>query len=63
MDFLTIKIILKKVRGNNVDISTSEINQKNTWKRRGFLDHWNYIKKVYANDVEIRRNLVFNKST
>ena len=34
--------------------------EKSTWKRRGFFAQQNYIKKVRGNDVEIRRNLVFD---
>ena len=34
--------------------------EKSTWKRRGFFDQLNYIEKVPGNDVEIRRNLVFD---
>ena len=46
MDFSTIKIKLKKVKRNAVDISTREItSKKNTWKQRGFFDHRNYIEK------------------
>ena len=52
VDFSPIEIISKKVGGNNVNFSTSV--EKSTWKRRGFLDYQNYIKKVYGNDVEIR---------
>ena len=37
--------------------------EKITWKRSGFLDHRDYIEKVCGNDVEIRRNLVFDVST
>ena len=37
--------------------------EKSTWKPRGFFDHRNYIEKVRGNDVEIRRNLLFDVST
>ena len=37
--------------------------KKGTWKRRGYFDQRNYIEKVRGNDVEIRRNVVFNIST
>ena len=37
--------------------------RKSTGKPRGFFDHRNYIEKVRRNDVEIRRNLVFDVST
>ena len=37
--------------------------EKSTWKRSGFLDHQNYIEKERGNDVEIRRDLVFDVST
>ena len=33
------------------------------WKQRGFFDQRNYIQKVRGNEVEIRRNLVFEVST
>ena len=33
------------------------------WKPRGFFDQRNYIENVRGNDVEIRRNLVFDVST
>ena len=36
---------------------------KSTWKQRGFLDQQNYVEKVRGNDSEIRRNLLFDKST
>ena len=36
--------------------------EKRTWKRLGFFDQRNYIEKVCRNDVEIRRNLVFDIS-
>ena len=64
VDFLSSKITLIKVRGNNVYFSTIEIYiEKSTWKQCGFFDHRNYIEKVRGNDVEIRRNLVFDVST
>ena len=65
VDISTREIISKKVRGNYVDFSTIEINciEKSMWKQRGFFDHRNYIQKVRGNDVEIRRNLVYNVST
>ena len=64
VDFSTIEITLKKVRGNHVNFWTSKItSKKSTWKPRGFFDHQNYIEKVRGNDVEIRRNLVFDVST
>ena len=37
--------------------------EKSTWKRRGLFDHRNYIEKVRGNDVDIRRNLLFDVST
>ena len=37
--------------------------EKSTWKQYGFVDKKNYIEKVRGNDVEIRRNLVFDIST
>ena len=36
---------------------------KSTWKLRRFFDHQNYMEKVRGNDLEIRRNLVFDVST
>ena len=38
-------------------------SEKSTWKRRGFFDQRNYIEKVRGNDLEIRRNLVFDVLT
>ena len=58
--FSTIEITSKKVRGNHANFSTREITSKRV---RGFFDHRNYIVKVRGNDVEIRRNLVFDVST
>ena len=64
VEFLPIEITSKKVRGKNVDTTTSEIIFK---KIRGndmdFFDQWNYIEKVRGNDVEIHRNFVFDIST
>ena len=37
--------------------------EKSTRKQRGFFDQRNYIQKVRGNEVEIRRNLVFEVST
>ena len=37
--------------------------EKSMWKQRGFFQHRNYFEKVRGNDVEIRRNLVFDVST
>ena len=37
--------------------------EKSTWKRHGFFNQQNYIAKVHENDVEIRRNLVFEWSS
>ena len=37
--------------------------EKGTWKRGALLDQKNYIEKVRGNDVETRRNLVFDVST
>ena len=37
--------------------------EKSTWKPRGFFDQQNHIEKVRGNDVETRRNLVFDVST
>ena len=73
MHISTRQITSKKVRGNNVNFSTSEIARgffdhrnyikKGTWKQLGFFDQRNYIEKVRRNDAEIRRNLVFDVST
>ena len=41
----------------------SKLHRKSTWKPRGFFDQRNHIEKVRGNDVEIRRNLVFDVST
>ena len=37
--------------------------EESTWKQIGFLAQRKYIKKVCGNDVEIRRNLVFEVLT
>ena len=37
--------------------------EKSTRKPRGFFDQRNHIEKVRGNDVETRRNLVFDVST
>ena len=51
----------KKVHCNNVDVSTMKIRPN---KVRGqdmvLIAQRNYIEKVRGNDVEIRRNLVFD---
>ena len=64
VDFLTIEITPKIVRGNNGDFSTSEItSKKSTWKRRGFFDKQNYIENIRENVDKIPRDLVFDVST
>ena len=60
--FLTREITSKKVCGNNVGFSTREISSKKVRKKSGFFDQRNYMEKVRENDVEVRRNLVFNIS-
>ena len=50
MDFSTIKIMSKKVRGNDVDFSISEITSKKyvemTWK---FVEIWSFMYRRNIN--------------
>ena len=62
MDFSTIKITLEKLGGKSVYFLTREITSKKVRKKSGFFDQRNYMEKVRENDVEVRRNLVFNIS-
>ena len=40
---------IKKIRGNNVQISTIVItSKKNTLKKHIYFDHRNYVKKKYV---------------
>ena len=54
---------LHRKSGNNVDFSTSEITSKKLLENEvDFFDEPSYIEKVRGNDMEIRRNLVFDVS-
>ena len=62
VDFSTIEITSEKARGNNADFLNIEITSIKVRGNDVFLDQRNYIKKIHGNDVEIRRNLVFDVS-
>ena len=53
MDFLTIEITSKEVRGNNVDFSISEIKSKKymkmTWK---FVEIWS---STYRSNIHVSK--------
>ena len=63
MDFSTIKLHLKKYVEKRGFFDHRNYIEKSTWKQRGFLAQQKYIKKKCGNDVEIRRNLVFDVLT
>ena len=58
MDFLTIEITSKKVRGKNVDLSTSKITSKKVHVTMWIFQPLKLHGKGSGSDVEILRNLV-----
>ena len=64
--FSTIEITSKMYVETRWIFRPSKLHRKKyveTTKRREFFDQRNYIEKVRGNDVEIRRNLVFDVPT
>ena len=60
--FSTSEITPKKVRGNDVDFSTIEITSKKYVETTRIFRSRNHIEKVRGDDMEIRRNLIFDVS-
>ena len=53
MDFLNREITSKKARAKNVDILTTKIYQKSTWKQGGFFEIEITLKKKHVETTQI----------